>query len=67
MTPARRAAPRDVIAGKGRNLANEEVFFDAAGGSSGKAFGDDQTVRLSYATSIEQIEEGARRLAKFCK
>jgi len=33
----------------------------------GKAFGDDQTVRLSYATSIEQIEEGARRLAKFCK
>ena len=33
----------------------------------GKAFGDDQTVRLSYATSIEQIEEGARRLAKFYK
>jgi aspartate aminotransferase len=33
----------------------------------GKAFGDDHTVRLSYATSIEQIEEGARRLAKFCK
>lgn len=33
----------------------------------GKAFGDDSTVRLSYATSIEQIEEGARRLAKFCK
>ena len=33
----------------------------------GKAFGDDSTVRVSYATSIDQIEEGARRLAKFCK
>jgi len=33
----------------------------------GKAFGDDSTIRLSYATSVDQIEEGARRLAKFCK
>ena len=33
----------------------------------GKAFGDDSTVRVSYATSIDQIEEGVRRIAKFCK
>jgi aspartate aminotransferase len=33
----------------------------------GKAFGLDSTVRVSYATSIDQIEEGVRRIAKFCK
>ncbi|MFQ3671393.1 MAG: pyridoxal phosphate-dependent aminotransferase [Verrucomicrobiia bacterium] len=32
----------------------------------GAAFGNDETVRLSYATSLEKIEEGLRRLAAFC-
>lgn len=31
----------------------------------GVAFGDDKTVRLSYATSMENIEEGLKRLKKF--
>jgi aspartate aminotransferase len=31
----------------------------------GVAFGDDKTVRLSYATSMENIEEGLKRIKKF--
>lgn len=31
----------------------------------GVAFGDDNTIRLSYATSMENIEEGLKRLKKF--
>ncbi|MEO0454237.1 MAG: pyridoxal phosphate-dependent aminotransferase [Verrucomicrobiota bacterium] len=31
----------------------------------GLAFGDDHTVRLSYATSMENIEEGMKRLRRF--
>ena len=31
----------------------------------GVAFGDDNTVRISYATSMEQIEEGLARIKKF--
>jgi aspartate aminotransferase len=31
----------------------------------GVAFGDDKTIRLSYATSMENIEEGLKRLKKF--
>lgn len=31
----------------------------------GVAFGNDETVRLSYATSLERLEEGLRRLAAF--
>lgn len=32
----------------------------------GIAFGDDETIRISYATSMENIEEGLKRLAAFC-
>lgn len=32
----------------------------------GIAFGDDDTIRLSYATSLKNIEEGLQRIAKFC-
>jgi aspartate aminotransferase len=31
----------------------------------GLAFGDDQTIRLSYATSMENLEEGMKRLRRF--
>jgi aspartate aminotransferase len=31
----------------------------------GAAFGNDHTVRLSYATGMESIEEGLKRLKKF--
>jgi aspartate aminotransferase len=31
----------------------------------GVAFGNDQTIRLSYATSLENIEEGLKRIKKF--
>lgn len=33
----------------------------------GEAFGDDKHIRLSYATSIENIEEGLKRIGEFCK
>jgi aspartate aminotransferase len=32
----------------------------------GDAFGTPGHIRLSYATSIDRIEEGLRRLGKFC-
>jgi aspartate aminotransferase len=32
----------------------------------GVAFGDDKTIRLSYATSMENIEKGLKRIAAFC-
>lgn len=32
----------------------------------GVAFGDDDTVRISYATSLSNIEEGMKRIATFC-
>jgi aspartate aminotransferase len=31
----------------------------------GEAFGTDEHIRISYATSMERIEEGLRRLEKF--
>lgn len=33
----------------------------------GAAFGDDRFIRISYATTIDKIEEGMNRLEKFCK
>jgi aspartate aminotransferase len=33
----------------------------------GEAFGDDRTVRLSYATSLDVIKEGLDRIENFCK
>ncbi len=31
----------------------------------GAAFGDDGYIRLSYATSLKNIEEGMKRIKKF--
>jgi aspartate aminotransferase len=33
----------------------------------GIAFGDDRTVRLSYATSLDIIKSGVDRIEEFCK
>ena len=33
----------------------------------GAAFGDDRFVRISYATTLDKIEEGMNRLEKFCR
>ena len=33
----------------------------------GSAFGDDQSIRLSFATSMEHIKRGLERLDKFCQ
>jgi aspartate aminotransferase len=33
----------------------------------GIAFGDDRTIRLSYATSLDVIKKGIDRLEQFCK
>jgi aspartate aminotransferase len=32
----------------------------------GIAFGDDRTIRLSYATSMDVIKKGIDRLEQFC-
>lgn len=32
----------------------------------GAAFGDDRFIRISYATTLDKIEEGMNRLEKFC-
>src|SRR5450432_4727860 len=41
---ARWAPPRDVICGKGRHLADDEVFFRANGLARGEPFGDQECV-----------------------
>jgi aspartate aminotransferase len=33
----------------------------------GIAFGDDRTIRLSYATGLDIIKKGLDRLEEFCK
>ena len=33
----------------------------------GIAFGDDATVRLSYATSMENVEKGVERISEFVR
>jgi aspartate aminotransferase len=33
----------------------------------GVAFGDDRTVRLSYATSLDIIKSGLDRIEDFCR
>ncbi|MGV3531436.1 MAG: aspartate aminotransferase, partial [Chthoniobacteraceae bacterium] len=33
----------------------------------GIAFGDDRTIRLSYATSMDVIKKGLDRLEEFCR
>ena len=33
----------------------------------GIAFGDDKTVRLSYATDLETIKTGLDRIEQFCR
>ena len=32
----------------------------------GGAFGDDRSVRISYATSLDKIKEGMDRIERFC-
>jgi aspartate aminotransferase len=33
----------------------------------GIAFGDDRTIRLSYATSLDVIKSGLDRIEEFCR
>ena len=53
---------------KGRKIASSMDFAEAALEHAriavvpGSAFGDDRVVRFSYATSLEKIEEGLRRM-----
>jgi len=46
-----------------------EVLLDEAYIASvpGKAFGEDDLIRLSYATSESTIEKGMQRLHNFCE
>ena len=56
---------------QGKNIENSltfaEVLLEAANVAviPGSAFGADQYVRLSYATSLDVIEEGLKRIAAF--
>lgn len=46
----------------------EKLLEDAYVASiPGKAFGDDRFIRLSFATSMENIKRGLERFAKFCE
>ena len=47
-------------------FANELLEEEHVAVVPGIAFGQDKNVRLSYATSVDQIREGANRMEKFC-
>jgi aspartate aminotransferase len=51
----------------GDSMALSSRLLDDVGVATvaGKAFGSDDCIRLSYATSAERIEEGLRRIAEF--
>jgi aspartate aminotransferase len=46
------------------NRLLEEAFVAVVPGAP---FGDDRSVRISYATSMDKIEEGMNRIEKFCR
>ena len=48
-------------------LLHVEAEFDNVAVLPGIAFGDDKTVRLSYATDLETIKTGLDRIEQFCR
>ncbi|MDD3519644.1 MAG: pyridoxal phosphate-dependent aminotransferase [Actinomycetota bacterium] len=49
------------------DFAEQLLENDFVGVVPGAAFGDDRFIRISYATSINNIKEGIDRLENFCK
>jgi len=52
---------------KSQNFADRLLSKASVAVVPGIAFGDDRTVRLSYATSLDVIKSGLDRLEEFCK
>lgn len=52
---------------KSQNFADRLLSKANVAVVPGVAFGDDQTVRLSYATSLDVIKTGLDRIEEFCK
>jgi aspartate aminotransferase len=52
---------------KSQNFADRLLSKSNVAVVPGIAFGDDRTIRLSYATSLDIIKKGLDRLEEFCK
>ena len=52
---------------KSQNFADRLLSKGSVAVVPGIAFGDDRTVRLSYATSLDIIKSGIDRIEEFCK
>ena len=52
---------------KSQNFADRLLSKANVAVVPGIAFGDDQTVRISYATSLDVIKNGLDRIEEFCK
>ena len=70
-SPLRLGIPRLIvgltIVGFGTSAPELSVsVLGAVEGNSGVAFGNDDNIRLSYATSMQEIERGMDRIEKFC-
>ena len=52
---------------KSQNFADRLLSKANVAVVPGIAFGDDRTIRLSYATSLDVIKKGVDRLEEFCK
>ena len=50
-----------------QNFADRLLSKPTSPSFPGVAFGDDRTVRLSYATSIDIIKKGLDRFQEFCR
>ncbi len=52
---------------KSQNFADRLLSKSSVAVVPGVAFGDDRTVRLSYATSLDVIKSGLDRIEEFCR
>ena len=48
------------------DFVNRLLDEEKVAGVPGKAFGDDHSLRVSYACSEETIREAAARIGRFC-
>jgi aspartate aminotransferase len=52
---------------KSQNFADRLLSKSSVAVVPGIAFGDDRTIRLSYATSLDVIKSGLDRIEDFCR
>ena len=48
------------------DFAMELLADEKVAATPGVCFGDDECIRLSYALSLEEMEEGLERIKRFC-